>query len=174
MIKFSTFGEVFDICVLDSFWHFRLDGFPWRKQFFAQCEPSMWRWRCFYFSWMNVSNISLSFVVAVLNYARMRHFPSPFFSPPLSDYRNVIWLINFQNIWLTWAEGKGEKIIFPLLFVAMKRKKKSAEEKILFGILSSEKNEAAEEEKKTLRRGNWKWKQRRSSCIFVALGRPKP
>lgn len=47
------------------------------------------------------------------------------------DYRIVIWLINFRNIWLTWAEE--EKIIFLCYCCDGDEEKKNDEN--LFGIL---------------------------------------
>lgn len=59
-----------------------------------------------------VNNSALNFKIFFKNSKDFKNeeFPfiiSFFFRLALSTwYRNVIWLINFRNIWLTWAEGK--------------------------------------------------------------------
>jgi hypothetical protein len=86
---------------------------------------------------MTKSNILLD--VVALNYARMKNF-SFFSAKAPADYRNVIWLINFQNIWLTWAEGRREKrrkIYFSFVACWRWRGKRNVEEKILFGVFGA-------------------------------------
>lgn len=50
-----------------------------------------------------------------------------YFSSLSYDYRNVIWLINFQNVWLTWAGWRRRrKKSYSFVIVAMKRKGKES------------------------------------------------